>query len=84
MFISNLVAWKQFFFISIEVTSFSSQLYFIFNKTLQDLNVCDIIIVAVQQKVPTASNIIPYKEMSSLYLLYGCSPHNLSSIHLED
>ena len=58
MFISNLVAWKEFFFISIEVTSFSSQLYFIFNKTLQDLNVCEVIIVAVQQKVPMAADII--------------------------
>ena len=59
MLIYNLSAWKQFFFISIEVTSFSSQLYFIFNKTLQDLNVCDVIIVAVQQKVPMATDIIP-------------------------
>ena len=33
---------------------------------LRDLNVCDVIIVAVQQKVLTASNIIPYKQMSSL------------------
>ena len=33
---------------------------------LRDLNVCDVIIVAVQQKVLTASNIIPYKQMPSL------------------
>ena len=36
-----------------------------------NLNICDVIIVAVQQKVPTALNIFPYKEMSPLYLLYG-------------
>ena len=47
------------FFSSIEVTSFSSQLYFTFNKTLQDLNVRDVIIVAVRQKVPMATDIIP-------------------------
>ena len=43
----------------------------LFHKLLQepnlrDPNIYDIIICAVQQKVPKASNIIPCKEMSSL------------------
>ena len=84
MLISSLSAWKQFSLaVSIEGSDFSSQLYFFLTKIKTKsrvLIVCDVIIVAVQQKVPMASNIIPYKEMSSLYLLYGCSPHNLSSI----
>ena len=46
------------FFSSIEVTDFSSQLHLVW-LNLQDLNVCDVIIVAVQQKVPMATDIIP-------------------------
>ena len=68
MLISSLSTWKQFFS-SIGVTDILSQHYFIFTKIKTKkwfLNVCEVIIVAVQQKAPEASNIIPYKEMSSL------------------
>ena len=44
------------FFSSIEVTDFSSQLYLILAKIKTknwDLNVCDVIIVTVREKVPT-------------------------------
>jgi len=66
-------SWETVFFSSIEVIYFSLQLYFSLTKIKiknWDLNVCNVIIAAVQQKVPTAPNIFPYKEMSPLQLLY--------------
>ena len=72
---SSLSALKQFSVCnSIEESDFFLQLYLIFTKIkskIWDLNVCDAIIVTVQEKVPTHLVIFSYKGMSPLYLLYG-------------
>ena len=71
---SSLSALKQFSVCnSIEESDFFLQLYLIFTKIkskIWDLNVCDAIIVTVQEKVPTHLVIFSYKGMSPLYLLY--------------
>ena len=58
------VCFEIFFFCSIEVTNFSSKLYLI------STNLTRLKCITLQQKVPMASNIIAFEEMSSLYLLY--------------
>ena len=73
MMISSLSAWKQLS-ISIEVIDFSPQLYFILAKIKTrnwDLNVCDVVIVTVLEKVPMQLAFFSYKGVSPLYLLYG-------------
>ena len=85
--ISSLSAWKQFSVaVCIEETHFFLQLYLIFPKIkskIWDLNVCDAIIVTVQEKVPTHLVIFSYKGMSPLYLLYGLESNGLQHHSLD-
>ena len=84
---SSLSALKQFSVCnSIEESDFFLQLYLIFTKIkskIWDLNVCDAIIVTVQEKVPTHLVIFSYKGMSPLYLLYGLESNGLQ-LHSSD